>query len=287
MLGSKYKIIPFKKSRYYSFEVPTADIDIKCTEETKALLEDLNIKSLGLYFPTAISLSGELIFHKEAWIKSVISKIYGDDPHPLASHLLCADGSAFLAAKVLYDVLLDRYGDEIKPTTVAPIDGDSRPAIKDGYIVINNKPVAYDSIVSTIPLNALIGLCGLSANLESSNYHLFLVATNHFNLEGAQRVFIGDEQIPFWKVNVIGNRIFQFFANEPVIEAEILFSRMTKERYQILGETNIKEAFPLGAPPVGILSQLEKDNITCIGSNARWDYFYDIAASIKKLSKGV
>ena len=278
VLGPSYKIIPFKKSRYYSFNIPTADAEIKRTDETTKLLDDLAINAIPLYFPVAVSLGGELLFNKKAWIGPVIDKIYGDNPHPLASHLLCNEGSAFIAAKFLHDLLLDKYSDEIKRNINTVVS-----SIKDHYIVINDKPTQYDSIISTIPLNALMNICGMQADLESSDYYLFLINTNFFNLEGAQRVFIGDKQIPFWKVNMIGDGLYQFFSNESVPFAEELFSRMTKNRYKIIAETSIKEAFPLGAPPAGILSRLEEDGITCIGSNARWDYFYDIATSIRKL----
>ena len=79
--------------------------------------------------------------------------------------------------------------------------------------------------------------------------------------------------------------VFQFFSNGFVEGAETVFAMMTQKRFRILGDTVVKEAFPLGEPPTHMYAMLEKLNITPIGSNARWDYFYDVSTCIKTLSK--
>jgi hypothetical protein len=281
VLGASYTLIPFKRSRYYSFQTPVADDDIVYNEHTAGLLRTLQIISTSQYFPTAISMSGQLFFNKDTWSNLIVDKLYGDEPHPLASKLLSADIQAHSAhASVLYTTLLEKYRDDINSAVQWNID-----SIAQNQITINGQIHDYDSLISTIPLNALLSLTKLRSFLKSKDYHVFIIGTDQFNLEGAQRCFIADMAIPFWKANVINNSTYQFFSNGQVEGADAIFSLLTNGRYQVLASTVVKEAFPCGAPPIELLNRLKLDGIECIGSNARWDYFYDIATSLNHILK--
>jgi hypothetical protein len=157
--------------------------------------------------------------------------------------------------------------------------------IEDHKIITSKGVIPYDRMVSTIPLNALLKIVGIGHFLEAKDYHVFLVATDAFDLEGAKRCFIGDQAIPFWKVNVIDKELYQFFSNGFVEGADVVFSLLTKKRFKVVADTVVKNAFPLGAPPTGIYEELGKLNIACVGSNARWDYFSDISTSAQTIMK--
>jgi hypothetical protein len=278
ILGPSYKIIPFKKSRFFSYDIPLADNTIVHHDSVEEFLKSLRVPTSARYFSSAISFSGQLMFNKNIWIETVISKIYHEPP-PLASKLLSAEYSVFhYTAKQLHDWLLAEYADEIKTNKDNKVD-----LIEEGAIVINGDKVDCDRIISTIPLNALLGLLRKDHDLPSADYNVFLVATNAFDLEGAERCFIGDQAIPFWKVNVISSNVYQFFANEVVETAEVVFALLTGNKFNIMAQTVMPEAFPLGIPPTGMLEDLEQMNITCVGSNARWDYFYDVSTCLRKL----
>jgi hypothetical protein len=195
--------------------------------------------------------------------------------------LLSAEiNSHITTAKELYDRLLPMYIGDIKDnleTKVVKID--------NGKIIFEKGESHYDKIISTIPLNALLGIIGIEHTLASDDYNVFLIATDSFDLEGAKRCFIGDTDIPFWKVNVLSSELYQFFANGTVINPEMTFNLLTKERFRILASTEIPEAFPQGPPPEPIHEALGNIGITCVGSNAQWDYFADVSSSILRLVK--
>ena len=283
ILGSEYTLIPYKKSRYYSFPVPIADNDIAYNDQTADLLSSLHILSKKEFFPTAVSLKGELFFNKHVWINPVIEKIYQNDPHPLAAKILSADVDAHnITARELYGYLMEKYAKDINSglgKSVNSISASKKTITIDGYTT------EYDRIVSTIPLNALLNLTKLRSPLSAHEYHVCLIMTDAFDLEGAKRCFIGDLPIPFWKVNAVGHNVYQFFSNGLAEGAEAVFSLLTKARYKVVASTIIKDAFPNGPPPLILLERLKEDNIECTGSNARWDYFYDIGTSLNHLLK--
>lgn len=281
ILGDEYAVIPFKKSRYYSFPLPVADNDITHCDATREILTSLHIPEIKAYFPTAVSMAGGLFFNKSVWVDPVVDKMYGGDTHPLAAQLLSKDADAYpMIASKLYGALLEKYSDEITKRV-----NDEVTLISKNKIVLNGEAHSYDKIISTIPLNALLSLTKLRGFLNSKDYHVFLVATDQFNLEGAKRCYIADAAIPFWKVNVIDDRTYQFFANGVTEGADIIFSMLTKGRFKTIASTTIKEAFPCGPPQIELLNRLKEDNIECVGSNARWDYFCDIATSIGHILK--
>lgn len=283
ILGDKYTLIPYKKSRYYSFDVPTADNDIQYNEQTADLISSLHALTKKVYFPTAISLNGELFFNKEIWIDTVVSKVYGKDPHPLAAKIMSADIDAHtFTARDLYKTLIEKYAKDISSGLNKIVDSIST---SKRTITINGNTIDYEKIVSTIPLYELLKLAKIRSNLPSADYHLFLVMTDMFNLEGARRCFIGDLSIPFWKVNVFSNNVYQFFSNGEVEGAEAVFALLTKDRFKIAAGTSIEKAFPKGPPPTALLDRLKSNNIECVGNNARWDYFYDIGTSLNHVLK--
>jgi len=283
ILGDQYTLIPYKKSRYYSFDIPIADNEIAFNDQTSELLSSLHILTKKQYFPTAVSLKGELFFNKNIWINPVVEKIYQDDPHPLAAKILSADIDAHsVTVKELYGHLMEKHSKDINAGLQMNIDSIST---SKRTITIDGETFDYDRIVSTIPLYTLLNLTKTRSPLDADDYHVYLIATDAFNLEGAKRCFIGDLPIPFWKVNVIGQGAYQFFSNGEAAGAEAVFSLLTKGRFRIVASTKIDRAFPRGAPPVILLERLKSNDIECIGSNARWDYFYDISTCLNHLLK--
>ena len=279
ILGSSYKILPFKKSRYYSHKIPIADNEIVTSEGAQSVLKNLHLPTEAQFFPTAISYSGQLMFNKFVWAQVIVDRLYSE--HHFAAQLLGQDVTAYkISAKQLYDVLVSEYVHEFQDH----IDTEVLE-IRNNTIKTTKGEIEYDNIVSTIPLDALLKIMGIKHFLEAKDYHVFLVATDAFDLESAKRCYIGDLSIPFWKVNTLDRELYQFFANGYVENADVVFSLMTKRRFRVLADTVVKNAFPLGMPPTTIYDKLKEHNITCIGSNARWDYFSDISTSINTILK--
>ena len=109
ILGSTWTIIPFKKSRYYSYDVPIADNDITYTEVSHDVIKQICVGDISTYFPIAMSYRGFLTFNKNLLVNALVDKIYGDNIHPMAAHMLSHDCTAHsTTTKHLFDILLTR-----------------------------------------------------------------------------------------------------------------------------------------------------------------------------------
>lgn len=283
-----YTIIPFKKSRFYSIRqpignasIPIGDNNIVCHDKVAPIISDMRLDTTPIFFPTAISYNGSLNFNKNLWVSKIVNRLYDrDDFHPFAGNLISDDLFCYNASAIqVYDLLMRKFRRHI----LNNIETDIKFINEEDMVLSDGQAIKYDSIISTIPFDALLTLLDLDCNLSSSLTHVVLLATKSFNLEGAKRCYIADDPIPFWKVNVINDVIYQFYANEEVDNLNKIFGLLTKGAHKIIADTVIKNAFPLGAPPFDALNHLSQKNIHCIGAHARWDYFYDISTSIINL----
>jgi hypothetical protein len=285
----KYSIIPFGRSRFYGPTInlggtiiPLGDNNIVRNEKADVAIRELGFNTTYEYYPTAISYSGELTFNKRLWSQIIVDKLYTNDPHPFAAKLLSDDSSSYqITALELYNNLLTRYRSDVVEASKRKVDRIT----KDEIIFNDGSRTEYDKILNTIPLDALLDLMNVPHQLKSADYHVYLMATKSFNLEGAKRCFIGDLTIPFWKVNIINPEIYQFYSNGEVGGADAVFRLLTGGSYKHLADTIVRKAFPLGPPPLNITEDLKSQNIICVGQLARWDYFADITTSIIDLTR--
>lgn len=282
ILGPEWSFIPFKRSRYYSFDYPLADDLIVFDKDIDDFMSIICNDKTQLFLKRPFSYQGQLIYQNLPMVvEPYIRKVYGDDVPSVAKLLLKTTMPVYLKkASVVYDELQKEFWNDIQNS--AKIAGELLSIdLAQHQLRCANKVFEFDKIVSTIPLDALFKFCGTNHNLKSRSVCYYLVETDKVNLEGAEQCFVSDIDIDFFKVNKVGNNKYLFYTFEPIEDAFIYFGKFLGYNIDILDARKIDNVIPLGEPPG--LDYLVKYGVNCIGSNAQWDDFVDISTSIMRL----
>jgi len=283
----KYTIIPTGKSRYYKFPVATCDDYIFCHKDIDEFIKQFVVKagtpSVPVFFKRALSYYGQIIFGRsEGFLNSWLNKVYGHTPHPAADRLITFDGFVYSMScvdlfKILEESCKSHFREFIK-------GGDKLRSIdtKSKIIYTNHTQLEYESIINTIPLDAMYKYCGVDGEFESKDIHTFVVETGDLNFEGASELLVVDDNIDFYKCTRVGKSTYQFFSGKE-INSLSSYLNMFMNKYDILNATMVKKAIPLGDHKRH--EELEQFGITSVGSNAQWDDFMDISSSIRRLMR--
>lgn len=284
LLGPEWKIIPFYKSRFFSFNPALDDNFILKSDKIEPFLLDLlgpSIKNYHMY-ARYYSLSGELFKTPnpnllDAWL----DKIFGVDVPPHSKPYLGDRLSEFIyniRVNTLYSDLLSRFGSEIAEQHKLGMVTH----IGDHHFEINGRKFEFDQIISTIPLDALYDLMGIQHTLSALNISFLHIQTGDLNLEGANQVWVADTEIDFFKVtNVAKDRYLFYFLKE--LDDPGIYMMQFMQSFDILDGTTVERAIPVGIMPD--ISRLESKGIHCVGSCAQWDWCMDIASCINRLLK--
>lgn len=280
ILGPEWKLIPFKRSRFYSFTPALADDYIVSTPEVATVLSSLNFLPLTRRYMKAFSYNGELIFSEQSFVNQLYNqKIFGLDAHPVAAVLTKTDLLTFkTTAGDLHDRLLDTYMNEIKTNQelygdVINIDMNNR------RINTSKGGLDYTKIVSTIPLTALRAYVGWSSDLPAANVWYYLVKTPSLNFEGANDVLVVDKAFDFFKVSHVGPQTYLFHCLRDLGNPGRYLGAFLNNNLEVQRQTQVTDALPLG-PPQSMGTFWDIDPVGCHG---QWDYFMDVSSSIKRL----
>jgi hypothetical protein len=273
--------IPYKKSRYYSFEFPFADNLIGYSTDIDNLLVDISPRNkIPVFNKHAMSFEGQLsegdINIKEMYLKKVYETF-----NDYAPKLVTVAASYYPMTVIeLYEHLQKGLIEEInksKDFLGVPKQID----VKNKQIIFGGQRVSYDRIISTIPLDALLPLCKMKMDLKSKSICFFRIASNTVNLEGNYSCFVADEIIDFFKVVQLAEHEHMFWTFDVIENPYQYFGKFLTYNIEILEAFRIENAIPIGNVPD--LSELEKYGIYCVGSNAQWDDFMDVSSCMKRL----
>ena len=283
ILGSSWQWIPFKRSRYYSFDIPYADNFISYDKQIDEFIS--KISSTGatpIFYKRPISYQGQLMYQDlPIVIKPYISKIYGDQAPSLASKLIKSTFTTYqLTAQSLYHNLEKANKDSIREGVekfgdLSRIDLDSR------VIVTKEGEIQYEYLLSTIPLNVLCRLTGVEMGLPSKPICYYYLISSAVDLEGAEQTLVADLDIEFFKVQMLRKNHYIFWTFEALENPLQYFGSFLDYKIDIVEAKRIDDALPLDDPPD--LSRFEEAGIYCVGSNAQWDDFMDVGSCIKRL----
>lgn len=284
ILGNDWEIIPFKRSRFFSFNPSLCDnfiirddsIDHFITTELKGNLA-------GIY-NCAYSIHGNLVRQHDKLLSSAwVGKVTQDPPQH--TQYILKDRLSFgiydIKVNSLYASLLSRFTPSTKEITGI---SDTEIKFSDG------SSSAYDKIVSTVPLNILYKLMGKQPTLTYGNSYYYHVQTKDLNFEGANQVWVVDSDILFYKVSMISENHFMFYFNDMLKPHEHIGQYLMKfmPRFDIIDGTAMNDSIPTGLKPD--LTIVERKNIIPVGMLAEHDLSADIGSNIKKLirlSKGI
>jgi hypothetical protein len=278
ILGSGWSWIPFKRSRYYTFIPPLADNFIQYDEVAHDFLSKYAIANL--IYKRPYSFRGVLSYDNPVAIDEYFDKVYGQYPEYAKKVMKTTCMVYNITARGLYDKLQNELGDDINSSITnygqdvsIDIRNHTLTTIKDG------KKYDYDTIISTIPFDALANKCDININLQSNDVCYYHIATSKINLEGAQQSLIADRDIKFFKVDMTDKNEYLFHTLGPIEDPLGYFGMFIGYNIDILSVYRIDKAIPISSeiPPL--------DGIKCIGSNAEWDDLIDISTCVRKLLK--
>jgi len=270
------------QSLFYSFNPPLADNYIIAHPEIEPFIKDVAPHSMTYMVQNAISLSGSLVFFSSPLaIQTYLSKVYGEDMHPIAKDLMKLERFVYgVSAQDVYQRLQKRYMKELTENNegyggIASIDPINRLIrLLDGGVL------EYENIISTVPLDVLNKWCEYDLSFKSNDVYYRHIATKSLDFEESYIVHVADEEIPFYKVSRYSpvDFVFESFSwlNDAVLHAFV-------DDFQSVNHTSISNAFPLGPPPN--LDYLEKDGIYCVGSLAQHDDLMCVSSCLNRLTK--
>jgi hypothetical protein len=278
ILGPDWFIVPHGRSRYYSSWPPIGDNFIAYHNELASVFDQF-CAGVPRYLKKAVSYSGALVPEMPIWAKKdTITHVFGDKPHPLAGELLCKGHTVFeCQAKTVCDTLIERF----HPTLVENTKHGRAIRIDGNRLITEHGTFEFEKLISTVPLPRLYGLLGVTSALDAGDLYVYTVETHSLDLEGASQVYVADNEIPFFKVNVYSRSVYQFYTHEHLGNVQAVLGAFTNNKLSIRSAVVVRGALPLGAPPD--LGALTNRGIECVGAEAQWDYFMDIGACARKL----
>lgn len=286
ILGSNWTWLPFKRSRYYSFDIPYADTFITHSKDINDFMLELSPgNAVPIFYKRSFSLQGQLMFQElPLLIDPYLSKVFGNEIPSFASKLLKTTFTVYpMTAPVLYHQLENSYleneinGGIQKFGQVQKIDLDKKT------ISCSKGIFEWDKIISTIPLNAFMKLCDKETLLKARPICCYYLVTDTVDLEGSDQALVVDKDIDFYKVQMLKKGHYVFYTFDALENAHQYFGKFLNYRLDIIDAKRIDEAIPMGEPPD--LKFLQDRGVVCVGSNAQWDDFSDVSSSIRRLLK--
>lgn len=280
ILSGNWTIVPFSKSRYYSFAPPLADNFISRDKEIDEPINEMTgSNDIGLY-KRCYSDNGRLITsHNDTALQLWLFKIFGDKilTHAQSYFSQRLSISVYKThVSTLYSKLQEIYLPELK------LEANKGAVTEIGphYFMRGSERVDFDNAITTIPLSAMCKLARVNVDLHAKNEYLTLVQSKLIDLEGSNQSFVVDNIIDFYKVTEVsrGFYLFHFLSDIKNIGAYLL---PIINNADIIDGTMIAESIP--SDDIPDLSWLENWGIYSIGSHAQWDWCADVGSNLLRL----
>jgi len=275
------RMVPFRKSRYYSFDRPLADDFIRYAD-VDGLGDVLGDCGPKLMYKRPFSYQGQLFYNAHPMVVDpYLRKVYGESVPVHAAKALETAFMTFAGTVMqLYAGLQRKFWDEIQGAAeigkVLSIDLSAR------RVRCSSGELEYDRLVSTVPLDAFLGLCGRDASgLRARDSCAYRIVSSRVDLEGAGQCLVSDLDIGFYKVVRTGVSEHVFFTFEPVDNPYLHFGSCLGYDLDIVDARRIPGAVPVGSPPD--LGWLEELGVLCVGSNAQWDDMMDVTGCVRRI----
>ncbi|MCK9558582.1 MAG: hypothetical protein M0R50_11155 [Candidatus Cloacimonetes bacterium] len=278
ILGDQWLVIPFSRSRFYSFRPALADNFIIRDDRIDDLISHFGGK-ISFIYKTSYSLGGNLLQSDDFIINAWLNRVFGLDVPPQAAPCIKSRGNYFIydiKVNQLYHILQQKYSQYL-------IDNSKKTIteIGDHYLIWGGQRIDFDHMISTIQLSRLFELTKIPHNdLPAAQVWYYHVETSNLNFEGANQTLVIDDTIDFFKVsNIAENRYLFYFSRDIPIPGPYFMQFM--QQFDLIDGTTIAGAIPKGAKPD--LSAFNKLGIECIGAAAEHDYFMDLGSCLVKL----
>jgi hypothetical protein len=278
ILGPEWTIIPFYKSRFFSFNPALDDNYIIRDDDIDPFFQE-HYRSNVLLYKRAYSIGGQLIGdYNKQYTDAWLDKFIPNKPNQSLAYMNDRLNMFIYDLRIneIYSSLQKQYAGEIQEQ--AEIGSPVR--ITDHKLIFRGRTIDYDQIVSTIPLDALYKLTGNQSNLISKPVHYLHVETEDLDLENNNQVLVVDNYIDFYKVTNIAKNKYLFYCHRDIQNPGMYLMNFIK-RFDIIDGTVIEDAICCGSTPD--MQGLESNDIFCVGSYAQWDWCMDVGSCVKRL----
>lgn len=284
ILGDDWTVIPFGKSRFYSFVPPLDDNFIIHDPQLDPLMSELGYRTTPVWLQRAFSIAGELVRTDPGGILALdwLHKLFGSNYPAHAPSYLASRMGFFVYNQVrttdLYGTLTQRY----RPALLAEQAKGVPQKIGDHFIIRNGVKTEFERVVSTIPLTHLVDLMGGTHTLKSKTSHHIHMQTGSLNFEGASQVLVVDHGLAFYKATILAPDRYSFCLHQDVSNPGAYFMPIIKD-YELLEGTQIADSILLGNMPS--LDFLDGSDIFPVGSYAQHDWCADVGSNFLRLLK--
>jgi hypothetical protein len=279
IMGNSWQIVPFGRSRFFSFNPALCDNFIIKDDRISEFLKDaFKISSESFDYKCAYSTGGHIYNEYDTnltddWLHKIYNgQAPGHLQHYYKSHMKFEVYN--LRINKLYTTLLNSMKDEIiSNSTLGNIT-----SINDGYFIRNGKKEEYNKIINTIPQNAFMTLCGKTSNLIAKDVSILHIETAKLNFEGYNQLWVTDRMFDFYKVTQVSPNRYVFYCHNDIPQPGPYFMPILGNDFDILDGTSIQHMLPINK-----VTQFDTDNIKHVGSMAQWDVGMDVGSCIIKL----
>jgi len=284
ILGDSWKVIPFYRSRFFSFNPALDDNFIICDETLDQFILDL-MKSRSLQkfeYKLAWSVGGGLVRQwDDGLCKDWAHKLFGMDvPSQTVPYM-----KSRMDLRV-YDIRANNLYGSLQQTFIEELKAESGKGliteVGDHHFVRDGVREDFDQCVSTIPLDALLGLMNTEHSLKARTIHYLHMETESLDFEGSNQTLVTDQLFDFYKVTNVAPNRYLFYCHNEIPNPGIYFMSFM-DKFEILDGTSIEGAIPLGDIPK--LDAVENRGIFSVGSSAQWDWCMDVGSCIIRLLK--
>lgn len=282
-----YRMIPFGRSQFYGWDYPLAEdyisVHDSADEYVRRYKPDIDIILRTKEYKRPFSVAGQLIYSANIPnLTSVpyLTKVYGD-----ASDLkqkLVSNTIFQVYEEITCNMIYKKLDESLKLSILNDLNefGKLEEIDYKNHIIKTSKTTfEYESIISTIPLDLLLYYMKENVDLKYRSIFAYLIQTNTLDFEGADQVFVVEDDIDFYSVTEVGFNMFLF---KSFIELNEPFLKMVLQKFNIINKVKIDKYIPVNNIDI---KPIEAHNINLVGSLARWDDFYDVGASIHHLMK--
>ena len=283
ILGSSWTVIPFARSRFFSFNPALDDNFIIRDGEIDSFIKELtqNIQPPIHVYCRAWSIAGELVPTWDAGLcGDWLYKIFGNNIPPQSEIYLRDRMNLFvydLRVNGIYQSLVNQFMPELKEEATKGQISE----IGDHYFIREGIRQDFDHAVSTIPLSVLYKLMGNNGiELPSKTIHYLHIQTQDLDFEGMNQTLVVDPIFDFYKATNVAPGRYLIYCHNDIPDPGAYFMSFI-QKFDILDGTSITEAIPMGSIPK--LDGIENSGIYCVGSYAQWDWCMDVGSCILRL----
>jgi hypothetical protein len=217
IMGPEWTVVPFKRSRFFSWNPALDDNFIISDKEIEPFLQSLypSLNPLAYEYKRAWSIQGHIYPEFDASICSDwLDKIFGPN-QPQHASLYYKDRMKFgiydIKINQLYFTLVNMFLEDLKrEDSLGPVT-----EIGKNYFVRNGTKQEFDKAISTIPLDALCSLMSIDFKLNANPVHYLHIATKDLDFEGFNQLLVCDPSIDFFKVtNVAQDQYLVYFLRD-------------------------------------------------------------------------